>query len=700
MFERYTEKARRVIFYARYEASQLGSPYIQSEHILLGMLREDKALTNRILRSNGSIEAIRKEIEDQTTLGEKIATSVDLPLSNECKRVLAYAAEEAERLAHRHIGTEHLLLGLLREDKCLAAKILTERGVRLETVREELQKMGAEQLIQEQSTGGSPWEIKPRKIDWYKDFVNEPFLDFSQPEVKRSMQEALAAVKAKLGREYDLVIGGHGVRTEAKIVSINPARPAEIVGVHQRADESHVEAAMEAAKAAFATWSRKPIQERAALLSQTASLARKRKFELCAWLIYEAGKNWAEADADVGETIDFLEFYAREAIRLDAATTPIQFPGERNQLRYIPLGVGAVIPPWNFPLAIMAGMTSAAIVCGNTVILKPSGDAPTIAAIFFSLLEEAGMPAGVVNFCPGAGARFGSAVVAHSQTRFIAFTGSKAVGLEIHESAAKTQPGQKFIKRTVLEMGGKDSIIVEADCNIDAAVEGVVASAFGFNGQKCSACSRAIVAESIYDSFCDRLRERVAAIRQGDPAENFYAGPVINKAAYEQILAYIEIGKSEGRLLAGGHALEPDRNPDGGFYIAPTAIADVAPTARISLEEIFGPVLAVIKSKDFDDALAIANNTEYGLTGAIYSSSREKLDRAREEFHVGNLYLNRKCTGAMVGAHPFGGFNMSGTDSKAGGPDYLLLFTQAKSIAEKVGMASPREEEQEQRMGM
>jgi 1-pyrroline-5-carboxylate dehydrogenase len=345
----------------------------------------------------------------------------------------------------------------------------------------------------------------------------------------------------------------------------------------------------------------------------------------------------------------------------------------------------------------MAGMTAAAIVCGNTVILKPSGDAPTIAAIFFSLLEEAGLPAGVVNFCPGSGSKFGSAVVAHPQTRFIAFTGSKAVGLEIHESAAKTRPGQKFIKRTVLEMGGKDSIIVESDCDLDAAVEGVVASAFGFNGQKCSACSRAIVDATIYDTFCERLRERVGKIKQGDPVENFYAGPVVNKAAYKQILEYIEIGKSEGRLLTGGKAFQ---HADNGYYIEPTVIADVAPTARISLEEIFGPVLAVIKSNGFDDALAIANNTEYGLTGAIYSGSREKLTRASEEFHVGNLYLNRKCTGAMVGAQPFGGFNMSGTDSKAGGSDYLLLFTQAKSIAEKLGVANPEAEEEENRMGI
>ncbi len=517
-------------------------------------------------------------------------------------------------------------------------------------------------------------------------FVNEPFVDFTLPENKRRMQEALDDVRSKLGREYDIVIGGKRIKTAGKIFSMNPARPAEVIGVHQRAVVEHVEPAMQAAQAAFASWSRTPIEERAALLFRAAALIRERSFEFCAWLTLEVGKNWAEADADVGETIDFLEFYGREALRLHQAKTPIQFPGERNQLRYVPLGVGAVIPPWNFPFAIMAGMTAASIVCGNTVILKPSVDAPTIAAKFMELLEEVGLPDGVVNFCPGEGPDFGSAVVTHPQTRFIAFTGSKAVGLEIHERAAKTQPGQIFIKRTILEMGGKDSIIVEADADVETALDGVVASAFGFNGQKCSACSRAIVAADIYDVFCDRLQERVAKIKTGDPAENVYTGPVISQKSYRKTLDYIEIGKKEGTVLNGGHAIE---TPEGGYYIAPTVIADVAPNARIALEEIFGPVLAVIKSQSFDDALAIANNTEYGLTGAIYTSSREKLDRAREEFNVGNLYFNRKCTGAMVGAHPFGGFNMSGTDSKAGGPDYLLLFTQAKSVAEKIGHASP-----------
>jgi 1-pyrroline-5-carboxylate dehydrogenase len=511
------------------------------------------------------------------------------------------------------------------------------------------------------------------------------------------MLAALREVESNLGREYDLVVGGRRLQTADKIISTNPARPSQIIGIHQKAEAEHVEETMQAAQAAFLIWSRTPVTERADLLFRTADLIRERKFEFCAWLTYEVGKNWAEADADVGETIDFLEFYGREALRLDEATTPIQFPGERNQLRYIPLGVGAVIPPWNFPFAIMAGMTAAAIVCGNTVILKPSVDAPTIAAKFMSLLEEVGLPDGVVNLCVGEGTGFGSAIVAHPQTRFIAFTGSKAVGLEIHESAAKTRPGQIFIKRTILEMGGKDSIVVDGDCDLDAAIEGVAASAFGFNGQKCSACSRVIVDARIYDVFCDRLQARVAKIATGDPAQNFYTGPVISERSYRKVLGYIEIGKNEGTVLNGGHAIE---TAEGGYYIAPTVIADVAPTARIALEEIFGPVLAVIKSSSFDEALAIANNTEYGLTGAIYSSSLEKLNRARTEFHVGNLYLNRKCTGAMVGAHPFGGFNMSGTDSKAGGPDYLLLFTQAKSIAEKVGRAGPISEKHSNLMGM
>jgi 1-pyrroline-5-carboxylate dehydrogenase len=512
-------------------------------------------------------------------------------------------------------------------------------------------------------------------------FVNEPFTDFKAPENARQMQAALAAVAVQLGREYDLTIGGQRIKTEGKISSVNPARPAQVVGIHQKAGAEHAEQAMQAALHAFESWSMAPTAERVSLLLNAAKIIRARKFEFCAWLTFEVGKNWAEADADVGETIDFLEFYAREAVRLADAKTPIQLPGERDELLYVPLGVGAVIPPWNFPFAIMAGMTAAAVVTGNTVILKPSSDAPTIAAKFFEVLEEAGMPAGVVNFCPGSGATFGNAIVEHPKTRFISFTGSKTVGLEIHERAAHTQKGQIWIKRTILEMGGKDTILVCADANLDAAADGVVASAYGFSGQKCSACSRAIVDGSVYDTFIEKLRERVAKLTVGDPAANHNLGPVINKNALDSMLRYIETGKKEGRLIAGGNA---PATADGGYFLEPTVIADVAPDAVISQEEIFGPVLAIIKVANFEEGLKVVNNTEYGLTGSIYSTDRAKLDRARRDFHVGNLYFNRKCTGAMVGAHPFGGFNMSGTDSKAGGPDYLLLFTQSKSVAEKL----------------
>jgi 1-pyrroline-5-carboxylate dehydrogenase len=533
------------------------------------------------------------------------------------------------------------------------------------------------------------------KLQDLKPFTNEPFTDFTTEDNKREMIAALHRAQAELGWTYDLVINGERKQTGIQFTSVNPARPAEIIGHHYEAGAAEAEAAVAAAQAAFATWRHTSAEDRANLLLRAAAEIRRRHFDFCAWLTLEVGKNWAEADADVGECIDFLEFYAREALKLASSTTPIQFPGERNQLRYVPLGVGTVIPPWNFPFAIMAGMTAASIVCGNTVVLKPSPDAPTIAARFLTVLEEAGLPAGVVNLIQG-GPIAGRALTEHPQIRFIAFTGSKKVGLEIHERAARTQPGQHFIKRTILEMGGKDSIIVEADADIDSAVEGVAASAFGFNGQKCSACSRVIVESSIYDIFCDKLRERVEAIQSGDPADNFYAGPVINPVAHKRLLDYIAIGMTEGRLLTGGEAIDKE----GGYYIAPTVFADIAPHARLAQEEIFGPLLAVIKSDNFDHALEIANNTEYGLTGAIYTGSREKLDRARDEFHVGNLYFNRKCTGAMVGAHPFGGFNMSGTDSKAGGPDYLTLFTQAKSVAEKVGVVSAAAEEQEERMGI
>ncbi|HTR22878.1 MAG TPA: L-glutamate gamma-semialdehyde dehydrogenase [Terriglobales bacterium] len=513
-------------------------------------------------------------------------------------------------------------------------------------------------------------------------FKSEAFFDFTKEENARKMRNALEKVRGQMGREYDLIIGGKRIKTAEKIRSLNPSKPSEVVGVHQKAGKEHVEPAVSAALKAFATWSRTSVEERASLLFRVADVMRERKMEYMAWLVFEVSKNWAEADADISETIDFCEFYGREALRLAKAETPIQLPGERDTLTYIPLGVGAVIPPWNFPCAIMAGMTAASIVCGNTVILKPSSDSPTIAAKFIELLEECGLPEGVVNFCPGGGGTFGDAVVAHPKVRYIAFTGSREVGLHINQSAAQQKPGQVWIKRTILEMGGKDAIIVDADADIDSAVEGVALAAFGFQGQKCSACSRAIIDERIYDKFLEKLKARVEKITVGDPVSNPNMAAVINEGSMKDILNYIEIGKKDGRLITGGARAT---SAGEGYFIQPTVIADIQPKSKLEQEEIFGPVLAVIKSRNFDHALEIANDTEFGLTGAVYSSSREKLERARKEFHVGNLYLNRKCTGAMVGAHPFGGFNMSGTDSKAGGPDYLLLFTQAKSVGEKLG---------------
>jgi 1-pyrroline-5-carboxylate dehydrogenase len=513
-------------------------------------------------------------------------------------------------------------------------------------------------------------------------FINEPFYDFRHEENARQMRAAIERVRGQLGREYDLIIGGKRIKTSDKIKSLNPSHPSEVVGLHQKAGKEHVEPAMQAALKAFATWKNTSVEERAGVLFRAADLMRQRKMDYMAWLVFEVSKNWGEADADISETIDFCDFYAREALRFAKAETPIQLPGEHDALKYIPLGVGAVIPPWNFPCAIMAGLVVASIVSGNTVILKPSSDSPTIAAKFVELLEEVGLPEGVVNFCPGSGATFGDAIVAHPKTRYIAFTGSREVGLHINQVAATQAPGQIWIKRTILEMGGKDAVIVDADADIDAAVEGVAQAAFGFQGQKCSACSRAIVDERVYDKFLDQLKARVEKITIGDPAQNTGMGAVINEGSMKTILEYIEQGKKDGRLLTGG---ERASDVGDGYYLRPTVFADIPAGSKLEQEEIFGPVLAVIKARGFDHALEIANDTEFGLTGAIYTKSRDKIDRAIRDFHVGNLYINRKCTGAMVGAHPFGGFNMSGTDSKSGGPDYLYLFTQAKSVAEKIG---------------
>jgi delta-1-pyrroline-5-carboxylate dehydrogenase, group 2, putative len=522
------------------------------------------------------------------------------------------------------------------------------------------------------------------------EFRNEPLTDFTKEENAQAMRSAIEIVKGQLGSEYPLVIGGERINTEGKLDSINPANRTQVVGRFSKATKELATRAVDTAYETFKSWRNTPTQDRADLLFRVADIMRERKHELSAWMIYEVAKTWSEADGDTAEAIDFCEFYGREMLRYSGDHPLVQIPGEENQLDYVPLGVGAVIPPWNFPLAIMAGMTVAAVVTGNTVVLKPSSDAPTIAFKFFEILEEAGLPPGVVNFMTGSGAEVGDVVVDHPKTRFVAFTGSKEVGLRVNERAAKVNEGQIWIKRVVAEMGGKDAIIVADDANLDDAATGIVQAAFGFQGQKCSACSRAIIDAKVYDEMLDKIVERTGKINLADPTEaTTNMSAVINEKAFKSINGYVEKGKNEGgRVLIGGGS-----DGEQGFFIEPTVIADVKPGATIEQEEIFGPVLAVIKANDYDDALKIANDTQFGLTGAVYSADEDKLERARREFHVGNLYLNRKCTGALVGVHPFGGFNMSGTDSKAGGHDYLLLFLQAKVSAEKMGATTSKRTE-------
>lgn len=511
-------------------------------------------------------------------------------------------------------------------------------------------------------------------------YKTEPFTDFTLAENIKKYEDGLRIVESYLGKDYDLIIGGKRVKSAKMMSSVNPSDHNEIIGHISQAKIEHADMAMEAALTAFESWKHVPAEVRADVLFKAAAIIRKRKFEFNALLTKEAGKPWAEADGDVAEAIDFLEYYGRQMLTLDRIDDVVLSRRniERNEYRYIPLGVGAIIAPWNFPLAILAGMSSAAVVSGNTIILKPASTTQVIAYKFVEVMEEAGCPAGVINFVPGSGREVGNYIVNHPKTRFISFTGSKAVGIDIYEKAAKVQPGQIWLKRVIAEMGGKDSIIVDKEANLDLAADAIVKSAFGFSGQKCSACSRAIIVEDVYDEVVRKMVEITKAMKVGNPQDNsIFVGPVNDKNAFDKITSYFEVGEAEGRCVIGGTA-------DGskGWFIDPTIYVDVATDSRLMQEEIFGPILAVCKVKDFDEALAVANNTEYGLTGAVISNNRMNLEKARNEFHVGNLYFNRKCTGAIVGYQPFGGFNMSGTDSKAGGPDYLILHMQGKTISE------------------
>ena len=537
--------------------------------------------------------------------------------------------------------------------------------------------------------GGPPpagWVATREQGAWMflKRFANDPIHDYSRAESVEGVGRAVEALRATFGRTYPAIIDGRPVETAKTIASLCPSDPSIVVGRTSSCSRDDVDRAMAAAKTAFASWSRTNPEERAETLLRLAALMRERRFELLALLPFEIGKDWYEADAEIAEAIDFCEYYARLAIRQFQYQPLTRLSTEDNCYSYIPLGVGAVISPWNFPLAILCGMTTAAVVGGNAVLVKPSSDTPVLASRLVDLAHEAGIPPGVINLLPGSGGEIGDSLVTHPEIRFVAFTGSADVGLRIQELVAKPDPRRKWMTRYVSEMGGKNAIVVDETADLEAASSAIVRSAFGFQGQKCSACSRLVVDRRVKDALVERVLEKTKKLPAGNPWEGpcVFTGPVANRAAHASILEAIERGKKEARLLVGGRALDRP-----GFYVAPTVFDGAASRSFLGQEEIFGPVLAVIEVGSFEEALSVANDTRYGLTGAVFSASIDRLDLAKREFHCGNLYLNRGCTGAMVGVHPFGGFNLSGTDSKAGGPDYLMNFTQGKTTSERITIA-------------
>ena len=493
------------------------------------------------------------------------------------------------------------------------------------------------------------------------------------------MKAALEQVRNQLGRTYPVVIDNNPQPAAKLLDSVNPSRQVEVIGKWAAASTEQANAAVASSLKSFESWRETTVGERAELLRRLAAQFRSRRFELSAWICLETGKPWRESDADVCEAIDFCEYYALEMLKL-ASPQHRDVPGEDNRYFHDPRGVAVVIAPWNFPLAILTGMTAAALVAGNTVIIKPAEQSTIVGAKLMECLQAADVPPGVANFLPGVGEEIGPTLVGHPNVALIAFTGSLKVALMINEQAAKTPGGQNFVKKVIAEMGGKNAIIVDADADLDEAVRGVVDSAFGYGGQKCSAGSRAIVLDGIYDQFLHRLREAAKSLTVA-PADDpgCAVGPVIDAESRDRILKTIEIGKREAKLE---YTHDIGSLADQGYFAGPTIFADVPETASIAQEEIFGPVLSVIRAKDLDDALRIANGVKYALTGGCYSRSPSHLEQVKRKFRVGNLYINRKCTGALVDRQPFGGFKLSGIGSKAGGPDYLLQFVLPRTITE------------------
>lgn len=522
------------------------------------------------------------------------------------------------------------------------------------------------------------------------EFRNEPPTDFSRRDQREDFKAALKEVRAQFPMDAPLVINGRRVETEEKLDNVSPSEKALMLGRASCATAQHVDDAVKGARAAYRDWSMQPPEARAAVLIRAAELMRRRKFYFCAVLVFEAAKPWREAHADVDEAIDFLEYYAREMMRLGRPKRLQPWIlGENNDLEYHPLGVVGVIGPWNFPLAIPVGMAAAALVAGNTVLLKPAEQTPLVASLFVKLMEEAGLPDGVLQFIPGRGEICGARMVQHPDVNMVVFTGSREVGLLIVRESAKMQDGQPFVKRVVTEMGGKNAIIVDSSADLDSSVPDAIYSAFGFSGQKCSACSRLILLKDVYEEYVKRLKEGVEALKVG-PAEQpgTQVGPVIDAEAQAKVQSYIEVGKKEAKTLFSANIGDL---AERGFFAAPSVFEAKSPSHRLAQEEIFGPVLTVLRAKNFEEALEIANGTPYALTGGVHSRTLSNLQRARREYAAGNLYLNRTITGAIVGRQPFGGYRLSGIGSKAGGPDYLKQFLVARCITENMmrhGVAS------------
>ncbi|MGD0885871.1 MAG: proline dehydrogenase family protein [Thermodesulfovibrionales bacterium] len=632
----------------------------------------------RILLENA--DAVRPAIATHNvrSISHAIAVAESLHLSNETFEFqMLYGMAEPLRKALRkmnHRVKVYTPVGELIPGMAYLVRRLLENTSDESFLRESFsEKIPFEVLISPPHRGG---EIKGEKT-MGDAFKNEPPLDFSLSQNREKMTDALKKIRGEFGRRYPLYLGGKDVVTGKEMRSLNPAMPEEIVGTVSAASETDGENALAAARAAWDGWRKVPANKRADYLFKAAVEMRKRRFELAALEVYEVGKTWKDADGDITEAVDYLEYYGREIMRFGTVRHLGDYPGEENYYEYEPRGVGVVISPWNFPLAIPTGMVSAAVVAGNCVIFKPSGLSPVMGWKLVEIFRTVGLPPGVIQFLPGTGAEVGEYLVSHPTVDFIAFTGSKDVGLAIIKRASEVHPGQRNVKRVIAEMGGKNAIIIDETADFDDAIKGVLESAFVYQGQKCSACSKVIVIQGVFDEFSRRLREATESLPIGPPEEpGSFMGPVADEGALSKIEKYIQIGKRDGKAAL-------IRKAKGeGYFVGPAIFTDISPDSPVLRDEIFGPVLALLRAQDIDEAIKIAHSTPYALTGGLFSRSPRNIRKVKDDFKVGNVYINRKITGALVGRQPFGGFGMSGVGSKAGGPDYLLQFMNPRSISE------------------